>query len=81
MSVDKTRLDNRIYQTSRSDDVSPAGSATRKYGGDQQIPTAIIILLADVFLAPGKLSAGDRESFRHKNRERSIIPPKFSGRG
>lgn len=53
MSGDKTRLDNRIYQTAHSDDVSPAGSAARKYGGDQQIPTAIIILLADVFSLRG----------------------------
>lgn len=54
MSADKTRLDNRIYQTPRSDDVSPgAGREARKYGGDQQIPTAIIILLADVFSLRG----------------------------
>lgn len=56
MSADKTRLDNRIYQTSRSDDVRIPGagrSAARKYGGDQQIPTAIIILLADVFSLRG----------------------------
>jgi len=61
-------------------DVSSAGIAARKYGGDQQIPTAIIILLAGSFLALGKPSAGDRESFRRrdgKNRGRSIILRSF----
>lgn len=62
-------------------DVFSAGSAARKYGGDQQIPTAIIILLAGSFLAPGKPSAGDQESFRRradgKNRGRSIILRSF----
>lgn len=64
-----------------SADVLSAGSAARKYEGDQQIPTAIIILLAGSFLAPGKPSAGDQESFRRradgKNRERSIILRSF----
>lgn len=68
-----------------SADVFSAGSAARKYGGDQQIPTAIIILLAGEFSRPGETvrgRPGKLSSARERQKQGTInYPSKFSGRG
>lgn len=79
--VDKTRLDNRIYQKRIDVSSTRERGGIRKYGGDQQIPAAIIILLAGVFSPRGncpreigKAFVGGADS---KNRGRSIILRSF----
>jgi len=84
---DKTRLDNRVYQApSRAYNrytVSPAGNT----GEDQQIPRAIIVLLAGVFppranRSLAKISAKLSSERSGWQKQGTInYPSKFSGRG
>lgn len=83
--LDKTRLDNRIYQKrARSADVSPAGMRPGKYEGDQQIPDHHSPASARpggrAFSRPGETvrgRSGKLSSAAGKNRGRSIILPSF----